>query len=115
MDVFGKFDQRIVFSSEMCQISQGPQWSPMQACIPLQGNFGRLQAPHTTHLELLHDGVDDGRILDEARSDPVAALDYLVASNLYQRDRLGIARLESYRCTGGDVESVAVCSNAIEL
>lgn len=54
-------------------------------------------------------------VLDAARGQVVAAADDLVAANLDERDRLGIARLEADRGAGGDVEAEAVRAGAVKL
>lgn len=51
---------------------------------------------------------------DDTRGEVVAALDDPVASDVDKGDRLGVARLEAHRGTGGDVEAHAIGCDAVK-
>jgi hypothetical protein len=46
---------------------------------------------------------------------PIASADNLVTGNLNQGDGLGISRLETDRCAGGDIEAEPVGLQAVEV
>lgn len=75
--------------------------------------FGLVQK--TSRLEPFENALHNRCVFNKARSDPIATIDDLITANLYQCDRLSIAWLETYRSSSGDVESVAVGANAVEL
>lgn len=67
----------------------------------------------TSSLDVLHNIVR--HLSDKARGNLVSALDDLVARNLYQCYRLGVARFETDRSACGNVQTVAVRSYTIKL
>jgi hypothetical protein len=69
----------------------------------------------SARLESLHNARNDLSVFNISRSYLVSTLDDLVPTNLDQRDSLGVARLEAYRGASRNVESVAMCPDAIEL
>jgi hypothetical protein len=73
--------------------------------------FVLVQKP--SGLDVLHDLF--GHFSDEARRNLISTLDDLVSCNLHQRDRLGIAGLETNRGASGDIQTVSMRSYTVEL
>lgn len=67
----------------------------------------------TPGLDVLHNVIS--HVSNEARSNLISTLDDLVSCNLDQCDRFGVAGLETNRSASGDVQPVAMRSDAIEL